>query len=373
MNLNPQATDLLIVDDTPANLQLLSRMLRNQGYKVRTAPSGRLALMGARAASPDLILLDITMPEMSGYEVCEQLKADAALADIPVIFISALDQTEDKVRAFQIGGVDYITKPFQIEEVLARIHTHLTLRSLQRALQAANAQLEWANANLERRVIERTADLVRLNEAAHRFVPREILSHLGKQSITEIALGDQMQGEMTVLFADIVGFTALSESLTPQENFNYLNAFLGAITPVIRQHGGFIDKYLGDGVMAIFPRSPEDAIRAALAMQQAVGAFNAGQSLAGGPPLAIGIGLHTGKLMLGILGEDHRWQGTVISDAVNLAARIEALTRELNAPILVSEEVVAQVRNLPGCQFIFRERVQVKGKQAPVAVYEVRA
>ena len=141
--------DILVVDDTPANLRLLTGMLTQQGYKVRPAPNGKLALTAAHAAPPDLILLDINMPGMNGYEVCAALKDDPQTRDVPVIFISALDQTEDKIKAFTLGGVDYITKPFQIEEVLARVKTHLTLYALQRQLAAANQELRAANAELE--------------------------------------------------------------------------------------------------------------------------------------------------------------------------------------------------------------------------------
>ena len=127
-----QVSNILIVDDTPANLLLLERMLTDRDYKLRTALNGKLALQAARAEKPDLILLDITMPEMNGYEVCEQLKTDAALKDIPVIFISALHETIDKVKAFRVGAVDYVTKPFQLEEVYARVQTHLQLRRLEK-------------------------------------------------------------------------------------------------------------------------------------------------------------------------------------------------------------------------------------------------
>ena len=146
----PLAGDILIVDDTPANLQLLSGMLGERGYKVRLAPNGKLALMGAQAVPPDLILLDIKMPGLSGYEVCEQLKADPRTRDIPVIFISALDQTEDKVMAFTFGGVDYITKPFQLGEVLARVETHLKLRELQKQLTERVRELEEALAKVNK-------------------------------------------------------------------------------------------------------------------------------------------------------------------------------------------------------------------------------
>jgi two-component system, sensor histidine kinase and response regulator len=134
--------NILLVDDTPANLQLLSGMLRQQGYKLRPAPSGKLALRAAHTLPPDLILLDIRMPEMDGYEVCERLKADPVLKEIPVIFLSALSETMDKVKAFAAGGVDYITKPFKLDEVLARVETHLALQRQKRQLQESFESLQ---------------------------------------------------------------------------------------------------------------------------------------------------------------------------------------------------------------------------------------
>jgi sigma-B regulation protein RsbU (phosphoserine phosphatase) len=138
----PPKGDILIVDDMPVNLRLLSHMLGEQGYKVRSVINGQMALTATRAAPPDLILLDINMPGMNGYEVCERLKEDESTQDIPVIFISALDEIQDKVKAFTVGGLDYITKPFQFEEVLARVETHLSLRRLQKQLQEANRRFE---------------------------------------------------------------------------------------------------------------------------------------------------------------------------------------------------------------------------------------
>lgn len=148
---HPSATaDILVVDDTQANLQLLSGMLKERGYKVRPAPSGAIALQAAQSAPPDLILLDINMPEMDGYQVCTQLKNDERTADVPVIFISALNETMDKVRAFSVGGVDYVTKPFQFEEVNARVTAHLKLRRMQVDLESLNSELLHTNAELYR-------------------------------------------------------------------------------------------------------------------------------------------------------------------------------------------------------------------------------
>ncbi|HOU14729.1 MAG TPA: response regulator [Anaerolineae bacterium] len=148
-------TNILVVDDNPANLRLLAGILSEQGYAVRPARSGHTALSAVRLALPDLILLDIMMPDIDGYTVCEQLKADGRTRDIPVIFISALHETIDKVRAFALGAVDFITKPFHADEVLARVRTHVALRAAQRQLEDQNTRLEWANNELAREVAER--------------------------------------------------------------------------------------------------------------------------------------------------------------------------------------------------------------------------
>ncbi len=151
---------ILVVDDKPANLQLLTEILGKYGYKVRPAPNAELALKAVQLMLPDVILLDIDMPDMNGYEVCRRLKADEQTRDIPVIFFSALDKTTDKVKAFQVGGIDYITKPFQTEEVLARVKTHLNLRNLQK-------QLQKANQALEERIQELTRTNSELQKALH--------------------------------------------------------------------------------------------------------------------------------------------------------------------------------------------------------------
>ena len=162
-----QPANILVVDDTPANLELLTGVLKDRGYKVRPVPGGKLALLAARRNPPDLILLDINMPEMNGFEVCEHLKADDKLKGIPVIFISALTEEMDKVKAFAIGGVDYVTKPFQMEELHARVETHLRLRSLQIELEETNARLAKANGRMSR-------DLKAAAKIQGTFLPRAV-------------------------------------------------------------------------------------------------------------------------------------------------------------------------------------------------------
>src|SRR5687767_6228124 len=163
-----QPASILVVDDTPANLQVLAGMLKDRGYKVRPVPGGKLALLAARRDPPDLILLDINMPEMNGYEVCEYLKADDKLKGIPIIFISALTEQLDKVKAFATGGVDYITKPFQLEELHARVETHLKLRRLQIELEETNTQLSKVNGRMSR-------DLQAAAKIQETFLPRKVL------------------------------------------------------------------------------------------------------------------------------------------------------------------------------------------------------
>ena len=165
----------MIVDDNPANLKLLEDMLLQQGHEVRSFPLGRLALAAAVKNPPDLILLDINMPEMNGYEVCERLKSTRELSDIPVIFLSALNETQDKVKAFRSGAVDYISKPFQFEEVHARVETHLKLHDLQRALKLQNERLEEAVAARTRELAEANERLTILDRSKNEFL--NLISH----------------------------------------------------------------------------------------------------------------------------------------------------------------------------------------------------
>lgn len=205
--------DVLLVDDTPANLRLLAGMLKEHGYKARPVPSGALALKAARNQPPDLILLDVNMPEMNGYEVCAALKEEPQLADIPVIFISALNETVDKVRAFEVGGVDYITKPFQFAEVEARVATHLQLRSLQRQLQQRNRQLEDS--------CDRMRELERMREGLTHMVVHDIRNLL---TILDVCVGG-LSTELRVR-DDTVGIYLERASVTCAELIEMVSSML---------------------------------------------------------------------------------------------------------------------------------------------------
>ena len=362
---------ILLVDDNPTNLQVLFDTLDGRGFKLLIAKDGKVALAIAGKARPNLILLDIMMPGIDGYEVCRQLKADPATAEIPVIFLSALTDTKDKVQGLDLGAVDYVTKPFQPDEIIARVNTHLTVYRLKKALDQKNKELQEANDLLEERVKKRTAQLEELNTAYQRFVPREFLNLLMKESILDVILGDQTAQQMTVMFSDIRGWTTLSEEMTAQESFNFINAFLNRVSPVINAHQGFIDNFQGDGMMALFPQSADDAVQAAIAMHAAVSAYNKDRQKKGFQPIGIGVGLHIGDLMLGIIGHAERMQGTVVADAVNLASRLEGLTRVYGSSISISEPTLGQLTDPDQYKHRFVDKVQVKGKKDPVSVHEV--
>jgi class 3 adenylate cyclase len=210
-----------------------------------------------------------------------------------------------------------------------------------------------------------------ITNAYSRFVPRAIFQLLGKESITQVELGDQTQQEMTVMFSDIRSFTSLSEQMTPQENFKFINAYLSRVSPVIREHRGFIDKFIGDAIMALFPGGVNDAIQAAIAMQQEVTRYNLHLEAQGHQPIRVGVGLHTGSVMFGTVGEVKRMEGTVISDAVNLTSRLEKLTKLYGASIVVSEDTLFSLERPASYNFRFLDKVKVKGKTHSVSVFEI--
>ncbi len=212
-------------------------------------------------------------------------------------------------------------------------------------------------------------DIKQLNTAYRRFVPQEFLDFLAKEKFSDIRLGDQVEKEMTILFTDIRNFTTISEQMTPQENFQFINDYLRFMEPVIIQNNGFIDKYIGDAIMALFPDSPDDALQAAVEMRQALKGFNDYKKNM--KDIDTGIGIHTGRLMLGVIGGNNRMDGTVISDAVNLAARLEGLTKKYNKAIITSQETISKLKHKD--KFIFEEigPVQVKGKEKAVKVFSV--
>jgi two-component system sensor histidine kinase ChiS len=331
---------ILVVDDEPINIHVIINSLSLEKYEITQASNGLEALNLIESGfKPDLILLDVMMPQMTGYEVCREVRKKYSPLEMPILMLTAKNQTTDLVEAFNLEANDYVTKPFIKKELLARINTQIRL--------------------------------AKLSAAYARFVPHDFISLLEKPSIIEVKLGENQERDMTVLFADIRSFTALSENMTPPENFAFINTYLGKISPAIRRNNGFIDKYIGDAVMALFPRSPSDGVRAAIDMQKEVNIYNQQRQKNGLFPIAIGIGLHAGNLMLGTIGERERMESTVIADAVNLASRLEGLTKVYGAGIIVSGAIIDRLDDPKKYNYRFVDRVTVKGKRNAVSVFEV--
>ncbi|WP_377476328.1 MAG: adenylate/guanylate cyclase domain-containing protein [Microcoleus anatoxicus] len=228
-------------------------------------------------------------------------------------------------------------------------------------------ELFEVNCNLE---IALEAEL-EITQATSRFVPNEFLGFLGCESIVDIKLGDAVQLEMSVLFSDIREFTTLSEQMTPEDNFKFINSYLSHMEPLIVENRGFIDKYIGDAIMALFSEGADDAVRAGIAMLHALVEYNQERASAGYIPIKIGVGINTGSLMLGIVGGPSRMDGTVISDAVNLASRIESLTKKYGVSLLITDPTFQSLKNPADYAIRKIDRVQVKGKSEMVTVYEV--
>jgi class 3 adenylate cyclase/GAF domain-containing protein len=238
-------------------------------------------------------------------------------------------------------------------------------------LLSGQAAISIQNAKLYPEVRANEQRLVELNQAYQRFVPGQFLQFLNKSSIVDVQLGDQVQLKMSVLFSDIRDFTSISEKMSPEENFKFINSYLSRMEPAIAENSGFIDKYIGDAIMALFSGAADNAVKAGIAMLYRLGEYNQHRRNSGYPPIKIGIGINTGSLMLGTFGGQNRMNGTVISDAVNLASRIEGLTKTYGCSLLISEHTFSRLQKPQNYAIRMIAQVQVKGKSQQVTVYEV--
>ncbi|MEG3843831.1 adenylate/guanylate cyclase domain-containing protein [Microcoleus sp. herbarium14] len=228
-------------------------------------------------------------------------------------------------------------------------------------------QLFQVNCNLE---LALDTEL-KITKATSRFVPNQFLSFLGCESIVNVKLGDAVELEMSILFSDIRDFTTLSEQMTPQENFKFINSYLSYMEPLIVENHGFIDKYIGDAIMALFSEGADDAVKAGIAMLHTLAEYNQFRASVGYIPIQIGVGINTGSLILGIVGGCNRMDGTAIGDAVNLASRIESLTKNYRVALLITQHTFDRLTNPADYAIRVIDRVQVKGKSEWVTVYEV--
>jgi len=323
---------ILVVDDTPANIQTLAAILKDKGYQLSVATNGKQALEVLARVQPDLILLDVMMPEMDGFETCRRLKEAAATKQIPVIFLTARTETTDIVKGFELGAVDYVAKPFNAHELLARVSTHLTIDELRRSLAGKNVELARAH------------ELVR--RAFGRYVSEEVAASI-LQSPEGLELGGE-EREVTILMSDLRGFTALAARLTPHEVIEFLNLYLEAMVDVISRYEGTIDEIIGDAILVIFGAPvaiddhPGKAVACGLAMQLAMTEVNRRLTAKGATELEMGIGIHTGRVIVGNIGSLRRTKYAAVGSTVNLAGRIESFTT--GGQLLISESTREKIK-----------------------------
>ncbi len=343
MSPNPAPGRLLVVDDNKVNRLLLGRSLEQQGHQVAFAENGRRALEMLHESQFDLMLLDIQMPEMNGYEVLGRIKEDLNLRDMPAIVTSSLEEVDSVVRCIEMGAEDYLTKPVNPVLLRARI----------------GASLE------KKRLRDQQRELIR------RFATAEVAHDLEASGFT---LGGRYV-EATAMFSDIRGFTTLAESQSPADTIELLNTYYTLMFEAISGQGGVVNQMVGDGLMAIFgaplpqPNHAEQAVRAALEMIEMIDLFNLDQTAAGKPTIRIGIGIASGQVIAGYTGTQRRATYTCVGDTVNLAARLEAYTKVAGRPILIDD----------GTRHALSETIQVedlgpaeiKGKAQEVPIYSV--
>ncbi|WP_008310851.1 response regulator [Leptolyngbya sp. PCC 6406] len=371
---------ILLVDDEPQNLFLMGELLELEGYTVQTAESGAEALEIAEAQTPALILLDVMMPDMDGFEVCDYLRANPTLSTVPIIFLTALDDDESKLRGVEALGDDYLTKPIKTKLVLKKIQTVLRLHQMrqensQRTL-ATQAQLfQQTRDRYEQQMTAVQKISETLSEKFHLFVPQQFLSRIAPRGVESIQVGNATESEMTVLFCDIRDFTQIVEFQEARETFEWLNALFEQINQAITQNAGFVDKYLGDSVMAVFDRAEThitDGLQAAIAICQQLAVFNETRDrfhLA--EPLRMGIGLHTGRGVIGTVGANQRMDTTVVGDVVNTASRLEEMTKTYQCQVIASEEMVQGLPEGHNFRLRWLDEVAPRGKQTKLRIYEV--
>ena len=376
MPTSPEAPTILIVDDTPTNLDLLVEVLKSD-YRTKVAISGERALeLAVTGTPPDLILLDIMMPGLNGYEVCQRLKANPATRNIPVIFVTAMSEVDDETRGLELGGVDYVTKPISPPIVKARIKTHLAVSAQARALEhmitrleAQAAELSELNRTLEQRVADGVTQLERLARMKRFFSP----------SVVELLLSDgaddplsSHRREIAAVFLDLRGYTAFTETSDPEDVMRVIHEYHEAMGRLVMAHDGTLEHFAGDGMMIYFndPVQVDNpaaiAVKMAVAMQERFSTLVLGWHKRG-YALSMGIGIAQGYATIGAIGFEGRRDYGVIGTVTNLAARLCGEAK--GGQILISQRVQGLVTDFARTEPL--GELQLKGFHRPAPAYAV--
>jgi len=353
---------ILVVDDTPMNVKLLEGVLTGHGYEVITAPSGSAALERVRADRPDLVLLDVVMPEMSGYEACRRLRADEATRLLPIVMVTALDPGQERVKGIEAGADDFLTKPINQAELLARVRSLLRIKAL-------HDELGELNRTLEQRVADQVAQLERLGRLRRFFSPQ--LAEL-------IVAGDAAdplkshRREVTVVFLDLRGFTAFAETAEPEEVMTVLREYHADMGKLILAAEGTLERFTGDGMMIFFndplevPDPAARAVRMACAMRERIATLVTAWRKRGFD-LDFGVGIAQGYATIGAIGFEGRLDYGAIGTVTNLASRLCGEAKP--GQILLSQRVASAVEGIAQVETV--GELTLKGFQRPVKAYNV--
>ncbi|WP_377480442.1 MAG: adenylate/guanylate cyclase domain-containing protein [Microcoleus anatoxicus] len=365
---------IICVDDEKTVLKSLKTELKDalgNTYRIEIAEGGEDALELIAELMEDeyeipLIISDYVMPDMKGDELLRRVhQLSPKTLKVMLTGQATIEAVGNAIKNAKLYR--YIGKPWQTEDLKLTVTEAVHSYSQDKKLAAQNAELWNINQELEFALEQQS----KLTEAAKRFVPNEFVSLLSRDTLSDVKLGDSVEKEMSILFSDIRDFTALSEGMTPQENFKFINAYLSRMEPGIIENHGFIDKYIGDAIMALFGHSAVDAVQAGISMLHSLDDYNQYRINAGYGPIKIGIGINTGSLMLGTVGATNRMDSTVIGDAVNLAARVESLTKSYGVSMLITQNTFSKLTNFPRDCIRNIGHVRVKGKSNLVTIYEV--
>jgi len=315
---------ILVVDDTPHNVKLLADLLGVKGFAVATAATGEEALAKLPAEKPDLVLLDIMMPGLSGYEVCQRIRADQTTALLPVVLVTSLDPAQERVKGIEAGADDFLSKPINQAELFARVRSLLRVKALQDEVKRQAEALKVSNLKLEQRVDDQVAQLDRLAQLKRFFSPAvaDAIVSAGEKSILA-----PHRREISYVFVDLRGFTAFTDTAEPEEVEGVLREYQAAMGPVVTEHQGTLDRFAGDGILIFFndplpvPDAGRRAATMALAMQARFEPLRERWSKLG-YELALGIGIAHGFATLGAFGFEGRWDYSAIGSVVNLASRL---------------------------------------------------
>lgn len=348
----PAGARILVVDDMPANRRLLEAHLLARGYRVCMASGGREALAMASVEPPDMVLLDVLMPDMDGFSVCAAMRALPALRAVPIVMVTTLDAKEDRVRGLDAGADDFITKPLVKEELWARVRSLLRVKTLYDESRRQQQQLASWSTELERRVAEQLAQVQQLSQLKRFFSPA-LAARLVASGLRDEILNSHRQ-EVTVLFADLRGFTAFAEQAGADQVMAMLRSFHAAMGELIFQFEGTLERFTGDGFMVFFndpdpqPDHSLRAVRLALAMQARAAPLLAAWHGRHGPA-GLGLGISRGEATVGAIGFEGRLDYAAIGTVTNRAARLCAAAEagEILACEAAWRSVHAQVTHLP--------------------------